>query len=97
MSSDWAAKAKELRLALEDGWQYGPQDAVDPHDGSIQANVEKILATALRDAARVPDGCVRTADGVDRKVIQQWANTAMPGETVVLAPAQPTPARGEGE
>lgn len=61
------------------------------HVGGISwwMDLPESLATALRDAARVPEGCVRTADGVDRKVLGTLPLTAdgcvvMPGEMVYV-------------
>lgn len=43
--------AKDLRKQLEQGERYGPVDALDPHDGSVQARVEEMLAAALLSAS----------------------------------------------
>ena len=59
---DWAAKKAEEILGQS--------------DVPLVAWLARDIATALRDAARVPEGCVRTADGVDRKVLGTLPITA---------------------
>lgn len=57
--------AHSIRLQLENTGRYGPIDAVDPHDGSVQRAVEAILTAAL-DAARPPAGHIMESDGTVR-------------------------------
>ena len=53
MTTDKArAEAEALRTRLESSGRYGPHPTTDPHDGSVEREVERILAEALtaRDA-----------------------------------------------
>lgn len=52
MTTQSTAKAIALRKQLEIGQRYGSIDAVDPHDGSVQREVELILEAALQQARR---------------------------------------------
>lgn len=92
MNSDWAdATFKELvetawttALKWQDTYmdQTTPMGIKDQQRAELTAKRSAIIAelerrsTALRDAARVPEGYVRTADGVDRKVLGTLPITA---------------------
>jgi hypothetical protein len=60
-------KAKEIRLDLEKTGRYGPVDAVDPHDGSVQSRVEGLLESALLSMLP-PKGSIMTEEGVVKRI-----------------------------
>ncbi len=68
MQDEHDQTAKGLRRILEASGRYGPIDALDPHDGSIQAHIEEILAAALR-SVKAPPGCVIDTDGECNQVL----------------------------
>ena len=74
MSSDWAAKKDYVvsaTLKRIEGWRNMDSDARLGVKGCLED-----MAESLRAAHRVPEGCVRTADGVDRKVLGTLPITA---------------------
>lgn len=70
--------AKETPTATVETPPGFRKQALRVHVGGISwwMDLPESFATALRDAARVPKGCVRTADGVDRKVLGTLPITA---------------------
>lgn len=61
--------ARTIRLQLEASGRYGPISALDPHDGSVQEEAERIIAAAI---ASKPPACdklrVACQDVIDRYI-----------------------------
>lgn len=71
VSGDWANQAAHIIMQND-----GIQPSQYPLYEAIVAGLAAAHARGMADAARVPEGCVRTADGVDRKVLGTLPITA---------------------
>lgn len=86
MVSDWAMnKAKAIVDDIRFKFNYAPTYETE---WTLHA-----IATALREAARVPEGCVRDDKGVDRKVLGTLPVTA-DGAVVMVGQMVWPPRRG---